>query len=132
MKFTNLVRQYNINRDPDHMVISFLFYVLCIYIRYLLSVILTIMINCRWYYRYWSWGRDADFQTVTSVYQHFWSCGFLIESFVLILTIPFWVCSYSTSKSLKQFPIVRYQNPFFFFPFSVLLFSIFPMMKLES
>ena len=45
MQFTNLVRQYNIHRDPNHMVISFLFYALCLYMRYLLSVILTIMLT---------------------------------------------------------------------------------------
>ena len=45
MKFTNLVRQYNIHGDPNHMFVSFLLCALCICIRYLLSAALTFILT---------------------------------------------------------------------------------------
>ena len=45
MQFTNLFSQYNIHWDPNHTIVSFLLCALCIYIRYLLSVVLTFILT---------------------------------------------------------------------------------------
>ena len=89
MQFINLVKQYNIQRDLDHMVISFLLYTLCICICYLLSVILTFILTLQMMHYIFEneegrWLSDCD-----ECIWAFWRCDFLIESFLLILTVPF-------------------------------------------
>ena len=66
-----LVRQYNIHRDPNHMIICYLSCALCICMRYLLSFILINILTLQKVLMIYEIEEEPDFLTAACVYEHF-------------------------------------------------------------
>ena len=80
-----LVRQYNIHRDPNHMIICPLSCALCICIRYLLSFILINILTLQKVLMIYEIEEERRLSDRGLCIWAFWRCGFLISYF--------WVCT---------------------------------------